>query len=132
MNEIPAQHRPQIARLAFAACLGAFVLALSACGGKTTTTTNAGGQKVVTCHIPLAKTKLVLHAGIALAAFHRYIEAPYRRGAFKSGAPGRTKALVKAGASALVVYHELKLALDDARCGGPLLSKLVLFGPGDI
>jgi len=104
------------------ACLG---LLLAGCGGKTTTTTtNAAGQTVVTCHISLAKTKFLLHTGLAYAAFHRYIQKPYEAGSFKSGASGRTKALVKAGASALVVFHELQAALQDARCDGPVLAKL--------
>ena len=108
-----------------AACLLVTVLALAACGGTTTsTTTNAAGQTVVTCHTSFAKTKFVLHAGLALGAFHRYIYKPYRAGLFKKGASGRTKALVKAGASALFIYHELKIAAKDARCDGPTLRKL--------
>lgn len=67
-----------------------------------------------------AKTKFVLHAGLAVAAFDRYIFKPFRAGAFKKGAPGRTKAIVKAGASALFIYHELKIAAEDARCDATL------------
>lgn len=112
-------------RLLAAACLSACVLVLAACGGTTTsTTTNAAGQTVVTCHTSFAKTKFVFHAGLALGAFHRYIYKPYRAGLFKKGAPGRTKALVKAGASALFIYHELKIAAQDARCDGPTLRRL--------
>jgi hypothetical protein len=66
----------------------------------------------------------VLHAGLALGAFHRYVYKPYRAGAFKKDAPGQKKALVKAGASALFAYHELKVADEDARCDGPALKKL--------
>ena len=58
--------------------------------------------------VHLAKTKFVLHAGLAFGAFHRYILEPYRAGAFRKGAPGRTKALVKAGAAGLFAYRELK------------------------
>lgn len=106
-------------------CLLVSVLTLAACGGTTTsTTTNAAGQTVVTCHTSFARTKFVLHAGLALGAFHRYIYKPYRAGLFKKGAPGRTKALVKAGASAVFIYHELKIAAQDARCDGPTLRKL--------
>jgi hypothetical protein len=105
-------------------CMLAIVLTLSACGSSTTTTTNAAGQTVVTCHIRLAKTKFALHAGLALGAFHRYILKPYHAGAFKTGAPGRKKALLKAGASGLFAYHELKVADRDARCDGPVLRKL--------
>ncbi len=111
--------------LARTGCVLSLVLGLAACGGTTTTTTtNAAGQTVVTCHESFAKTKLLLHLGLAFTTFDRYIYKPYKAGAFKSGASGRVKALLKAGASALVVYHELKLADQDARCGGPTLSKL--------
>lgn len=59
-------------------------------------------------------TKFVLHMGLAFGAFHRYIYKPLKAGAFKSGAPGRVKALVKAGAAALFAVHELKVAHQDA------------------
>src|SRR5690348_4856596 len=88
----------------------AAVAALAGCGKSTTTTTNAAGKVVTSCHISFAKSKFVLHAGLAAGAFHRYIYKPYRRGALKKGVPGRKKALVKAGASALFAYHELKVA----------------------
>lgn len=101
------------------------VASLAACGSSsTTTTTTPSGQVQVSCHVPLAKTKFVLHTGIALGAFHRYIYKPFRAGAFKQGAPGRKKALLKAGASALLAYHELKVAAHDAKCDGPALKKL--------
>jgi hypothetical protein len=100
-------------------------LVASGCGGgKTTTTTNAQGQTTVSCSIHFAKTKFVLHAGIAAGAFYRYIYNPYRAGTFKKNAPGRKKALVKAAATSLVVVHELKVASRDAQCDGPALKKL--------
>ena len=102
----------------------ALLATVGGCGKSTTTTTNAAGQVVTSCHISFAKTKFLLHAGLAAGAFHRYIYNPYRAGAFKKGASGRKKALVKAGTSALVAYHELKVASDDARCDGPVLKKL--------
>lgn len=100
------------------------VLALAACGKTTTTTTTANGQVVTTCHISFAKTKFLLHAGLAAGAFHRYVYKPYRAGAFAKGTPGRKKALTKAAASALFAYHELKVAAEDARCDGPVLKQL--------
>lgn len=106
------------------AATGAIVLALVACGNTTTTTTNASGQVVTTCHISFAKTKFLLHAGLATGAFHRWIYKPFRAGSFKSGAPGRTAALAKAAATALFVYHELKVAGEDAKCDGPALRKI--------
>jgi hypothetical protein len=100
------------------------VFVVAACGKSTTTTTNASGQVVTTCHISFAKTKFLLHAGLAAGAFHRYIYKPYRTGAFKKGAPGQKKALAKAAASAVFAFHELKVADGDARCDGPVLRRL--------
>jgi hypothetical protein len=112
-------------RIVRAAVVGAFVLVLAACGTSTsTTTTTASGQVQVSCHIEFAKTKFLLHSGIAVGAFQRYIFKPYRAGTFKKGAPGRRTALLKAGATAVLVGHELKLAARDAQCDGPVLKKL--------
>jgi hypothetical protein len=107
------------------ALLGALGLLAAGCGGaKSTTTTNAQGQTVVSCQITFAKTKFLLHTGLAAGAFYRYIYDPWRAGAFKKGAPGRTKALAKAAASGVVVVHELKIAARDAQCDGPALKAL--------
>ena len=57
-----------------------------------------------------AKTRFVLHAGLAFGAFHRYIYKPYRQGAFRSGAPGRKRAIAKALVAAAFTYHEIKQA----------------------
>jgi hypothetical protein len=102
--------------LATIAVLLALAVAVAGCGTKTVTQTSANGA-VTTETVPnvhFAKTKFVIHMGLAFGAFHRYIYDPYRAGAFKSGAGGRTKALVKAGAAALYAVHELKTAREDA------------------
>jgi hypothetical protein len=78
----------------------------------------------VSCKITFARTKFLLHSGLAAGAFYRYIYNPWRAGAFKQGAPGRTKALAKAAASGVVVAHELKTAARDAQCDGPALKAL--------
>ena len=117
--------RHAAAAASLAALLAALGLLAAGCGGaKTTTTTNSQGQTVVTCHVSFAKTKFLLHAGIAAGAFYRYIYDPWRAGVFKKGAPGRTKALAKAAASGVVVVHELKIAARDAKCDGPALKAL--------
>ena len=111
--------------VALAGLLAALGLLAAGCGsGKTTTTTNAQGQTVVSCQITFAKTKFLLHSGIAAGAFYRYIYDPWRAGSFKKGAPGRAKALAKAAASGVVVVHELKIAARDAQCDGPALKAL--------
>ena len=122
MRPSPLAH-PAVASIA--AVLAAIGLLAAGCGGaKTTTSTNAQGQTVVSCQISFAKTKFLLHTGVAAGAFYRYIYNPWRAGAFKKSAPGRKKALAKAGASGLVVVHELKIAARDARCDGPALKAL--------
>jgi len=98
------------------------VLALSilvaGCGDKTktVTVTNANGTKT-TREVPdikFAKTKFLLHAGLAFGAFHRYIYKPYKAGSFKKTASGRKKAFVKAAAAGAFTLHELKVARKDA------------------
>jgi hypothetical protein len=103
-----------------AASLVVAVLALAAggCGSSTKTVaeTSANGQ-VTTATVPdihFAKTKFVLHMGLAFGAFHRYIYKPLKAGAFRSGAPGRVKALAKAVAAIAFAVHELKQANADA------------------
>jgi hypothetical protein len=114
---------PRVVLLSLAVVAAA--AAIAGCGSSsTTTTTTPTGSVQVNCQIAFAKTKFILHTGIALGAFHRYVYKPYRAGAFKKGAPGRKKALLKAGASALLAYHELKVADQDAKCDGPALKKL--------
>jgi len=55
----------------------------------TTSTSSVG-------HLPTAK--FVLHAGLALGAFHRYIYKPFKAGPFTSGSLFKHKlAVVKAG-----------------------------------
>jgi hypothetical protein len=101
---------------ALLAVLLVFAVVAAGCGTKTITQTGANGA-VTTKSVPnvhFAKTKFVLHLGLAFGAFHRYIYRPYVAGSFKSGAGGRTKALVKAGAAALYAVHELKTAREDA------------------
>jgi hypothetical protein len=93
-------------------------LALAGCGNatKTVSSTGANGQ-VTTQTVPnvhFAKTKFVLHAGLAFGAIHRYIYKPLRAGALHSGAPGRVKVLLKGAAAAIFAVHELRLAHNDA------------------
>ncbi|HEX4465693.1 MAG TPA: hypothetical protein VH025_00775 [Solirubrobacteraceae bacterium] len=86
------------------------------CGTKTVETTNANGETTTRTvpNVHFAKTKFLVHMGLAFGAFHRYIDKPYKAGSFKKGAQGRVKALAKAGAAALLAVHELRTARDDA------------------
>jgi hypothetical protein len=113
--------RKPIRRARTAALVLAVAMALAFAGGcgsstKTISQTGANGQ-VTTSTVPnihFAKTKFVLHVGLAFGAFHRYIYKPLKAGAFGSGSKGRLKALLKAAAAALFAVHELKLAHADA------------------
>lgn len=69
-----------------------------------------------------AKTKFVGHAGLAFGAFHRYLYKPYKASAFQSGAKGRTVTLVKAGASALFIKREIRLATEDVKANPALCN----------
>ena len=101
-------------------------VALSACGSGTTSTgANAlGAAASTTSTTHFAKTKFVLHTGLAFGAFHRYIYKPYKEGKFSGGLLHHKLATIKAALAAAFAYHEVKLALQDAR-SSKILSKAV-------
>lgn len=111
--------------------LAVFALLLAGCGNKTKEVTSTGSNgKVTTQKVPdvhFAKTKFLLHTGLAFGAFHRYIVKPLKAGTFKKGAPGRKKAFVKAGVAGVFIVHELnqsrRAALSDDKLR-PLAQKL--------
>lgn len=105
---------------------GGTTAALAGCGNSTKVVTENGKTRTVP-DIKFAKTRFLIHAGVAFGAFHRYILKPYQAGSFKKGAPGRKTAFVKAGAAGLFAYHELKVARKDALASDtlrPLVDKL--------
>ena len=71
-----------------------------------------------------AKTKFVLHAGLAFGAFHRYLYKPFRAGSFSKGAHGRFTSFVKAGLATVFIEHEIRLASGDVQAN-PTLCKLI-------
>jgi hypothetical protein len=82
---------------------------------------------VATCPsttVHFAKTKFLLHAGLAAGAFHRYIYEPLRYQRFSKGAEHRVAAFVKAAAATAYIVHELRLANQDAH-GSKTLCRLV-------
>lgn len=106
-------------------------LALTGCGSATKTVSSTGSNGQVTTqtvpNVHFAKTKFLLHTGLALGAIHRYIYKPLRAGALKKGAPGRVKVLLKGAVAAAFAVHELRLAHDDALSSDllrPLANKL--------
>ena len=92
------------------------------CGNTTTTVTGANGRVTTQTHIPFAKTKFLIHAGLAFGAFHRYIYKPLKAGEFAHPLSHKL-AIAKAALAAAFVIHELRIARMDARAS-PLLSKL--------
>ena len=98
------------------------VLALlfaTACGSKSSSSSGPGGGPAVQATAPaktihFAKTKFLLHAGLAFGAFHRYVYKPFKAGAFSHPLQHKL-ALLKAGAAALFVVHEVRKAREDAQ-----------------
>jgi hypothetical protein len=117
----PAEYRPRAHRRPHGAILVialALALGSAGCGGSG----SAGGDGTST-QVHFAKTKFVLHAGLAFGAFHRYIYKPFRGGGFTPTLQHKA-GILKASVAALFVDHEVKTALVNAR-SSPLLSKLV-------
>jgi hypothetical protein len=99
--------------------------ASSTSSGSAASTQSAATSTRSTGGVKLAKTKFVIHTGLAFGAFHRYIYKPFKAGTFTGGNLTHNKAaVVKAGLAGLFAYHELKIALKDAQAN-PTLSKLV-------
>jgi hypothetical protein len=97
----------------------------SAGGTASSTQSSAPSTSTTPDKIRFAKTKFVLHAGLAFGAFHRYIYKPWRNGTFaRVHGFKKVTTFTKAGLAGLFAYHELKLAMVDAR-SSPLLSKLL-------
>jgi hypothetical protein len=89
----------------------------AAVGSTATGTTSAASTT------SFAKTKFILHVGLAGGAFHRWIYKPFKAGAFSKPLSHKL-AIVKAALSSLFIYHELKLAATDAK-SSKILSTLV-------
>jgi hypothetical protein len=110
----------------------ALVLAAAGCGSSkssssaapaASSSSAAASSGTTSTSTKLAKTKFVLHAGLAFGAFHRWIYKPVKAG-YLSHPLQHKAALVKGGLAGAFVIHELKLALADAQAD-PTLSKLV-------
>jgi hypothetical protein len=113
------------------------VLAFSACG-TTAKTPDAGAPAVgiaperpsaeATCPATatrkFAKTRFVVNAGLAAGAFKRYIYTPFRNGAFKSGAHGQKRAIVKAGVAGVFALDQLRRAKNNVQADPKLCRTL--------
>lgn len=122
---VPLMRRTSVVIVILALAVAAF----AGCGDDTKVVTDTlPNGKVTTQTVPdihFAKTKFLLHSGLAFGAFHRYIYKPFREGKFRSGADGRRTALVKAGLAGLFASHELKVARNDALASDTLRKHLV-------
>jgi hypothetical protein len=94
------------------------------CGSKSSSSSAPGQTSSSQSKTHFAKTKFALHAGLAFGAFHRYIYKPLKRGQFRGGVLHHKLRLIKAAAAALFAYHEVKLALNDARSSKLLSAAL--------
>jgi hypothetical protein len=126
------------AYLPVTALLLAVALLVAGCGKSSTTsstsatgngtTTSSAGSSGTVCPTSnttsFAKTKFVLHTGLAFGTFHRYIYKPYKAGTFKKGANGRITAFVKAAATALFIKREVRLATEDVKANPTLCKTL--------
>ncbi|HEY2160512.1 MAG TPA: hypothetical protein VGH24_04335 [Solirubrobacteraceae bacterium] len=98
-------------------------LAVAGCGNKVTTVTGSNGQVTTKTTVSFAKTKFLLHAGLAFGTFHHFIYGPLKAGDFAH--PLSHKAtLAKAVVAGAFIIHEVKIALTDAQSSA-ILSKLV-------
>ncbi|MGI8573126.1 MAG: hypothetical protein ACR2L9_10955 [Solirubrobacteraceae bacterium] len=110
-----------------AVVLVVFALAVAGCGSSSGSS-SAGGAGASPATAPtqtvhFAKTKFVLHVGLAFGAFHRYIYKPLRAGVFAKPLSHKA-ALVKAALASAFIIHELKIAYTDAQ-SSPTLRKLL-------
>ena len=88
----------------------------------TQTGSPASCASVGTRKIP--KTRLLADLALTYGAFHRYLYKPYKAGAFRKGAEGRTKAIIKAGLATAVILKLLSNAKKNAEAD-PTLCKFV-------
>ena len=104
---------------------------IAGCGSSSSTSSSASANAVSSTSSSttpnvgrLPTVKFALHAGLAFGAFHRWIYKPLKNGTFSGGVLKHKLALVKAGLAGLFAYHELKIAIQDAKAS-PKLQKLV-------
>ena len=96
------------------------VLAVAGCGTKSSSASGAGATSTV----HLAKTKFVIHSGLAFGVFHHFIYKPFKAGDFNHPLSHKL-ALAKAILAGGVVIHEVGIARQDA-AHSKLLSRVVL------
>jgi hypothetical protein len=116
--------RGSVVVLAVCVCLAGG--AVAGCGSSSSSSGAAVSQSTssTTTTIEHATAKFILHVGLAGGAFHRYIYKPFKAGSFSHPFSHKI-ALIKAALASLFIYHELKLAVQDAKSSkilAPLLA----------
>jgi hypothetical protein len=106
-------HRTHLIALALAATIAVAPAAAGAHGAPARpAVATASAVRASALSVP----KFIFHAGLAFGAFHHFIYLPFKAGKFTSGSfLSKIKNYVEAGAAALFVFHETKLALQDAQ-----------------
>jgi hypothetical protein len=104
------------------------LLVLPACSSSKTSNNVSAGQVSASPtssadRVKFAKTRFVANVSLAAGAAYQWIYKPFKAGTFKSGAKGRTAALIKGALAGAFTYNRLKAALNDAK-GDPTLSKI--------
>jgi len=132
----------------------ASVLALSACGGGTSTTAGTSTTSAAAGASPsasaasssaatgtatptsapadcpteatrtFAKTRFVADVGLAAGTFHRWIYKPYQEGAFQQGAQGRRTAIAKAVAVAALDVKLISNAYENVKADPQLCQAI--------
>ena len=112
-------------RSSLAMVLMALALVSAGCGSSSSSSAggSAAASSTPTAHVHFAKTKFVLHVGLAFGAFHRYLYDPLKAGVFSKPLSHKA-ALVKAALATAFIIHELKIAYVDAQ-SSPILTKLL-------
>jgi hypothetical protein len=104
----------------------ACAVALSFAGPASAAITRSpGARPAAVSQTRFAKTKFVIHVGLAFGAFKHFIYDPWKAGDFHKLFSHKI-ALAKAALAAVFCYHELKLAAEDAK-SSKILS--ALFSP---
>jgi hypothetical protein len=110
--------------IAIVGCLAA--AGVAGCGSSSSsssspTATSSSGAITSTAPIEHATAKFVLHVGLAAYAFHHWIYNPFKAGLLHP--LSHPVVAAKAALAAVFVYHELKLAVADAK-SSKILSEL--------
>jgi len=101
-------------------------VAAAGAGGSAATPTTGGAATCPASNTTnFAKSKFVLHVGLAAGTFHRYLYKPFKAGTFHKGASGRVSGLIKGGVTALFDEHEIRLAIADVKAS-PALCKVLI------